>query len=98
MNKLDEIFDNYKEYLKDSDGEFSGYFLDKEDFKSAAIEFAQHILKEAAENANLESRLYSKSQGEIEKIETLGEEINLEGQLYLGINKESITNTINKYL
>lgn len=63
---------------------------------SIMIEFAKlHVeaaLKEASEKVVLESRLYSKYQGKIEKTENMGQEINLEDQLYLGIEKNSILN------
>ena len=63
-------------------------------------EYNKHIqgviddaLNTAAEEANLESRLYTKFQSKIEKTENLGQETNLEEQLYLGIEEKSIINT-----
>ena len=70
-----------------------GYFFTSEQLNQLLSEIIKDTLDTAAEKANLESRLYSKFQGKIEKTENLGQEVNLEGQLYLGIEEKSITNT-----
>ena len=91
MNKLDEIFNKYKEHLRDSDGEFEGDFLDREDFKLAALEFAKHLLEEATLNANV-----------IDDTGKLHSYVYVSGDNYSDatyeVNKQSIVEVLNKYL
>jgi predicted solute-binding protein len=58
-NHIDTVFDKYKEYIRDSDGEFEGYFLDEEDFKKAALELIEIVLKECGK-IKKESKVYYK--------------------------------------
>jgi hypothetical protein len=90
MNKLDKIFDKYSEHLRDADGEFEGDFLDKEDFKKAAIDFAKHILEEASNSAELTEVSFYSEDGVCQTSTEMGDNYEL--------NKESITSVINKYL
>jgi len=69
-----------------------------EEFEQFKREFAKELLEKAADNAKLESREYKPYKGEILKTEDMGQEINLEERTYLGINKESILNTLDDYL
>ena len=68
----------------------------EENYPEMMVEFTklhrEAILKEVSEKVILESRLYSKFGGKIEKTEDLGQEINLESQIYIGVNKSSILN------
>ena len=42
-----ELFKDYSERYIDSDGEFSGYFVNEEDFKQALIKFAKYHVEKA---------------------------------------------------
>lgn len=69
-----------------------------EEFEQFKREFGKELLEKAAENAKLESREYKPYRGEILKTEDMGQEVNLEERIYLGINKESITGVLDKFL
>lgn len=84
-----------------SEGEFDelmGYMNNsiEPSIVSAMRKFAKIHVKAALERVNdkvqLESREYSIYGGKLIKKENLGEEINLEGQKYIGISEDSILN------
>lgn len=79
MNKLEEIIEKQDSYSNHTNVIKIG------DAKQVAIEFAKHILKEAAENV--------KTIREEEYDNRLGEYF-----YYDYVDKKSITDTINKYL
>ena len=98
MNKIDEIFSKYRGHFKDSDNEFEGDFIDKEDFRTAVLEFAKHILEEASENSEVEMidscNDHSTSWGTCQNCGSYSV-VKIPTEL---VNKESITSTLNKYL
>ena len=89
---IEKIFNKYKEHLSNSDGEFEGYFIDKEDFKLAVIEYATELLKYAAEKVELT--------GTWGKDSIIGKGLSTrdsnEEWISLYINEDSILNIINE--
>lgn len=76
MNKLDEIIESKYPVFAAGDGMYSTNVV-----KQIALEFARHILEEAAENAKLKKEEWCEGD-----------------ENYQCVDKQSIVDTLNKYL
>ena len=99
MNKLDEIIQ--KQNLQNGfvTYPFTGReILSVKECKQIAIEFAKHILEEAADNANLIGKPYHNQSRPIEYSDGVYECRSNDSDYQWRVNRESITEILNKYL
>ena len=93
MKTIEQIFNHYAEYLSDSDGEFEGYFLDKEDFIKAAKKYTSEVIK--ADREELYNHIHLNVDGVIQNKDYIVDKGNHYSETYIRIDKNSIINAPN---